>query len=137
MNTQELNFAYKVRHALNEKLDALPDSVTERLTLARHVALKNKKPDAALRAVIRQNAFAGNIGAFFRDQYDWFRRMGLTLPALILVCGLAGIYQYEEQHRIHETADIDVAVVTDELPPSAYADAGFKAYLDKVERRGG
>jgi hypothetical protein len=134
MNNQELNFAYKIRHALNESLDNLPENVTERLVHARQIAIKRKKADSPLFAAIRQTALAGNVGAFFQDQYSWLRRMGLTLPALVLVCGLMGIYQYEEQHQIRETADIDVAVLSDELPPSAYADSGFKVYL---ERRGG
>ena len=134
MNTEELNFAYKVRHALNEKLDALPQGVTDRLAHARQVAVKRKRQDSPLKVLVRQNAFAGNVGAFFQDQVDWLRRMGISLPALILVCGLMGMYHYEEQRQIRETADIDVAVLSDELPPSAYADAGFKAYLEK---RGG
>ena len=35
MNTDDLNFAYKVRHALNEQLDDLPASTTDRLAQAR------------------------------------------------------------------------------------------------------
>ena len=31
MNTDDLNFAYKVRHALNAHLDELPASTTDRL----------------------------------------------------------------------------------------------------------
>lgn len=134
MNTQELNFAYKVRHALNEGLEKLPASVTERLEFARHSAVKRKKNDSPLQVLVRQNSFAGNIGAFFKEEHSWIRRMGLSLPALVLVFGLMGIYQHEEQHQIRETADVDVAVLSDELPPSAYADSGFKAYLEK---RGG
>jgi hypothetical protein len=42
---------------------------------------------------------------------------------------LIGIVQYEKQLRINETADIDAAMLTDELPLSAYADHGFNAYL--------
>lgn len=134
MNTEELNFAYKVRHALNERLDHLSVGVTDRLAQARHAAVKRKRKDSPLKVLVRQNAFAGNVGAFFNDRLEWFRRMGISLPALVLVCGLMGLYQYEEQRQIRETADIDVAVLSDELPPSAYADAGFKAYL---ERHGG
>lgn len=134
MNAEELNFAYKVRHALNERLDSLPGDVADRLAHARQAAVKRKRKDSPLKVMVRQNAFAGNVGAFFQDQFDWFRRVGITLPALVLVCGLMGLYHYEEQRQIRETADIDVAVLSDELPPSAYADAGFKAYLEK---RGG
>ncbi|HWW72169.1 MAG TPA: DUF3619 family protein, partial [Duganella sp.] len=43
MNTDDLNFAYKVRHALNERLDDLPASTTDRLAQARKLALARKK----------------------------------------------------------------------------------------------
>lgn len=35
MNTEDINFAYKVRHALNAKLDELPASTADRLANAR------------------------------------------------------------------------------------------------------
>jgi hypothetical protein len=49
MNTEELNFAYKVRHALNETLDDLPPATTDRLAQARQMALARKKADGAAR----------------------------------------------------------------------------------------
>lgn len=45
MNTDDINLAYKIRHALNENLDALPASTTDRLAAARARALSRKKPD--------------------------------------------------------------------------------------------
>ena len=57
-NAQELNFGYKVRHALNEQLDALPPSKTERLASARKAALSRKKSDSPLRIFVRQKALA-------------------------------------------------------------------------------
>ena len=35
MNTDDINLAYKIRHALNDNLDALPASTTDRLAAAR------------------------------------------------------------------------------------------------------
>jgi hypothetical protein len=54
MNTDDLNFAYKVRHALNDKLDDLPASTTDRLAQARKMALARKKAhvDAPLTYVL-------------------------------------------------------------------------------------
>ena len=43
MNMNEENFAYKVRHALNEKLDDIPESVAQRLEQARLAAVGRKK----------------------------------------------------------------------------------------------
>jgi hypothetical protein len=52
---------------------------------------------------------------------------------LVLIVGLFGIYEYEQNQRINDLAEIDAAVLVDELPPDAYLDTGFTAYLDKTE----
>jgi hypothetical protein len=130
MNAQEKNFAYKMRHALNERLDDLPDNVTARLAHARGIAVSRKKKDAPVYVAIFRNAFAGITGSA-SGRSSWFGRMGLGLPALVLAVGLMGIVHYEEQRQIRETAAIDMAVLSDELPPAAYTDIGFSAYLER------
>ena len=42
---------------------------------------------------------------------------------------MGGIYHHEQQRRIAEIAELDAAVLSDELPLSAYLDHGFNAYL--------
>jgi hypothetical protein len=130
-NVQELNFGYKVRHALNEQLDVLPTSTTDRLASARKMALSRKKSESPLRVLVRQRAFAGEAGTIGNERFSWTMRLGLIIPLLVLVIGLVGIIQYEKQVRIDETADIDAAMLSDELPLTAYADTGFNAYLEK------
>ena len=131
-NVQELNFGYKVRRALNEQLHSLPTSTNERLASARKTALSRKKKDAPLAILVRRKALAGNTGGMFGDEHhSWYARLGFVLPIVILVVGLIGIVEYETQQRINETADIDAAMLTDDLPVVAYADHGFNAYLEK------
>lgn len=134
MNTEELNFAYKVRHALNERLDDLPPATTDRLAKARQMALARKKPDGAARrtATVVRSELAGVQGGNW--SFSWFNRMGVALPLLVLVAGLIGIYQYEQQEHIAEIAELDAAVLSDELPLSAYLDHGFNAYLNQSEQ---
>ena len=130
-NAQEINYAYKVRHALNERLDTLPASTTERLASARKIALSRKKSDAPMRVSVTRRALAGHVGNFVNEPLSWLGRIGLAVPVIVLVVGLVGIFQYEQQQRINETADIDAAMLTDDLPLTAYADHGFNAYLEK------
>jgi hypothetical protein len=133
MNTDDVNFAYKVRHALDEQLDQLPPSTTERLSAARKIALTRKKPHAP--ALVAQHAVAGNdsrMGASFLQPFSWIGRFGVVLPLLALAAGLVGIYQFEQQQHISELAELDVAVLSDELPLSAYLDHGFNAYLTQA-----
>ena len=129
MNTKQVNFAYKVRHALNENLDNLPAATTDRLMIARAKALELKRSNIPMRAVAPVHALAGSIGGMLGNGTPWFNRLGLVIPLLALVAGLSGIYKTEQQQRISDTADIDAAVLSDELPLSAYLDHGFSAYL--------
>lgn len=132
MNANQTNFAYKIRHALNENLDTLPANTADRLTSARKLALSRKKSDLGLRVTVMPRALAGNSGATMQDQHlSWFQRIGIIIPLLALLAGLAGIYEHEQNLRIAETADQDVALLTDEIPVSAYADHGFNAYIAK------
>lgn len=131
MNAKQLNFAYRVRHALNEDLNNLPGPTTERLAAARQIALARKKKDAPVRVFAAQRAIAGNVGAFFGDQLAWLGRLGLVIPVFAVMIGLGGLYQLEVQQRISDTADIDAAVLSDELPLDAYLDHGFNAFLAK------
>ena len=139
MNTDELNFAYKVRHALNERLDDLPASTTDRLAQARKVALARKKAhvEAPMSVRVANTGMAtagGFMGGLLPRGFGWLGRMGVAVPMLVLVAGLAGIYQYEQQQRIADLAELDAAVLSDELPLSAYLDHGFNAYLTQSEQ---
>jgi hypothetical protein len=125
MNTEDINFAYKVRHALNARLDELPASTADRLASARKMAISRKKAHAPVK--VSQRVLAGNFGAFF--SFSSLGRAGVIIPLLALVAGLSGIYQYEQEQRIAEIAELDAAVLSDELPLTAYLDHGFNAYL--------
>jgi hypothetical protein len=126
MNTDDINLAYKVRHALNDNLDSLPAPTVERLAAARALAMSRKKADAPLRKQARRPLF--NVDAWISP--SGLGRLGVALPLVALVAGLAGVYQYEQQQRIAELAALDAAVLSDELPLTAYLDHGFNAYLD-------
>ncbi|SEN27459.1 Protein of unknown function [Duganella sp. CF517] len=135
MNTDELNFAYKVRHALNERLDDLPASTTDRLAQARKLALARKKAHVEVPMSVRvAGTGMATSGGFLSQGFGWLGRMGVAVPMLVLVAGLAGIYQYEQQQRIADLAELDAAVLSDELPLSAYLDHGFNAYLTQSEQ---
>jgi hypothetical protein len=131
MTPQELNFAYKVRNALNENLDNLSPTTIENLAAARKIALSRKKKNSPLRALFPKRVLATDGGGFFTESFSWLPRMGLAIPLVVLVTGLVGIYQHEQERRINDTAEIDAGVLSDELPLSAYLDHGFNAYLAK------
>ena len=130
MNTDDINLAYKLRHALNENLDALPVSTTERLAAARALALSRKKADAPSRDA-RRPLF--DFKALFTGPA--LARMAVAVPLLALVIGMGGVNQHEQQERLAAMAEIDAAVLADELPLTAYLDHGFNAYVESQQRQ--
>jgi hypothetical protein len=131
MNTDDINLAYKIRHALNENLDTLPASTTERLAAARAQALSRKKANASLRAQAARGRF--DVRSLFATQ--WMTRAAVAAPLLAMVVGLVGVYQVEREQRVAELADLDAAVLSDDLPLTAYTDHGFNAYLAQQQQQ--
>jgi hypothetical protein len=137
MNTDDINLAYKIRHALNEQLDTLPASTTDRLAAARAAALARKKPEPASASAPNLNGW-GKLGALLRgpaNSRQMISRLAIAVPLLALVIGFGGVYQHEQQQHLAELAELDAAVLADELPLTAYLDPGFNAYLESQQRR--
>lgn len=134
MNVKDLNFAYQVKHALDQNLDNLPASTTERLASARKIAMSRKKPQP-LHVRVSQMALAGHgqIGNYLQSPLSWLGRVGIMTPLLIGALMFVGLYQFEKEQRITELAEIDAAVLADDLPVAAYVDQGFNAYLASRE----
>lgn len=130
MNVKDLNFAYRVKHMLDQNLENLPASTAERLASARKVALARKKPEP-MHIRVSRAAFAGaeHFGGYISSPLSWLGRVGVATPLLIGALVFVGLYQFEQEQRIAELAEIDAAVLADDLPVSAYVDQGFNAYL--------
>ena len=132
MNTDDINLAYKIRHALNDNLDNLPASTTARLAAARAQALARKKADAPARGKPSVQRTAFDVGSLFSMQ--WVARAAVVAPLLAMVAGMVGVYQYEREQRVAELAELDAAVMSDDLPLTAYTDHGFNAYLAQQQQ---
>lgn len=128
MNTDELKLAYQVRLILNRGLLSLSPSTLGRLALARKLAMSSKKREATHHAW-SAGTMSEKMGIFFNAPFSWLQGIGFAFPLIVLLVGLVGIYQFEQQERLYETAEMDALVLADELPLSAYADRGFNAYL--------
>ena len=130
----ERRFDWLIRQALNESAATLAPAALERLATARKAALRAQKQPQPRRVSAWQpelaRAYAGGGDSNDDKPGFGFARFGLAFSAL-LVAGacLTGLYQFEQQRRIEELADMDAAVLTDDLPISAYADHGFNAFL--------
>jgi hypothetical protein len=139
MNTDDINLAYKIRHALNETLDDLPASTTDRLAAARALALSRKKTAAqAARGQHRQQQrrpLFGQLDLASMFSMQWVARAAVVAPLVAMVAGLVGVYQAQHEQRMAEVAELDAAVLSDELPLTAYTDHGFSAYLVQQQQQ--
>ena len=61
----------------------------------------------------------------------WWTRVASVLPLVALVAGLVTISVWQDEDRTAEVADVDAALLTDELPPAAYTDPGFAQFLKR------
>ena len=53
----------------------------------------------------------------------------VPFPLVVLAAGLIVINTVQNERRASEVAEVDAALLTDDLPPSAYADPGFGQFL--------
>lgn len=137
LETNENEFVREMRRALDESAAAIPASTTDRLAAARRVALARKKAaePVFVHASVPAFAAAGVPGAFPASEprrRARFSRFMLAWPLGALVAGLFAIAYIEDQQRTAELADIDAAMLSDDLPLNAYLDHGFNAYLSRA-----
>ena len=130
-NTQD-QFGLRIAAQLNSASLALPHDITERLRAARTRAVAARlKPQARLQtstAVVHQNGAALlNFGG--DEGLNIWSRMASFLPLIALIAGLALIQNIMDDDRANELAEVDSALLIDDLPPAAYADPGFLQFL--------
>jgi Protein of unknown function (DUF3619) len=123
-------FGYRIRQALNEGLERLDYRTSYRLQQARQAALARHSSAQPEVGWVPAAQTAGGPPAS-AGLGSWMGRLGVAAPVLALAIGFFGIYQYQESRRISELADMDFAVLLDEVPLSTYADKGFGALLSQ------
>lgn len=140
LDTKELEFARQVRRALDENATSISPAAVDRLAVARRAALARKKPEPAAVTVFAPvfvPAVAGAAGGMPRAELPPRRRsrlgrFALAWPLAALVVSLVAVAYWEDQQRTAELADIDAAMLSDDLPLNAYLDHGFNAYLSRA-----
>jgi len=136
MNEREL--ARIVRGALDESAGRLPYRTTHRLAAARGAALSRARVETApryatqaLRAGHRPGAeIAGNPPPAL-----FWRIAAVIVPIALVAAGLFGISVLETHQRADDLAELDAAMIADDVPISAYADKGFGVYLRNASRQ--
>ena len=122
-------FGLLVSARLSDAAGELPYDISERLRAARVQALDKRK--IAVTRIATSVAVSGGTATltFGNEHLSWWGRLAAALPLLALVVGLIAITIVQNDNRADELAEIDAALLTDDLPPAAYADPGFTQFL--------
>jgi hypothetical protein len=106
---------------------SVPKEIKDRLYAARMKAISLKKPE---KVFVQKRAFASASGSWGSGSSNGlWDTIGWMAPLAVLVFGLIGIAQWQDDSRINDIAEVDAALLTDDVPPDAYTDSGFMAFL--------
>lgn len=122
----EARLAARLAGALKQQAHELPSGVEERLRFAREQALGRAR--AARASAAEGVGGGGGVGVLVRLG-PWWPRLGALLPLMVLVLGSLLLVDQREREDFAVAAEIDSALLADDLPPQAYADPGFVAFL--------
>ena len=127
----EARFGVRVASMLSERARSTAPDISERLRFAREQALVRAQ---AARRPVAQTATAPVVvgrgrSAVLANPLGWWFKLGSAAPLALLVLGLAGIAHVHDKAQIAAVAEVDAALLSDDLPPAAYTDPGFAEYL--------
>lgn len=122
-------FALRVAAHLTERSDSLAADLGERLRFARENALARAQAARAVQSSQPVGVSAAGAAVLGRSGWGWWLRIGAVAPAFALVAGLFLIQAWQDKAQISVAAEIDAALLADDLPPAAYSDAGFAEFL--------
>jgi hypothetical protein len=127
MNAREHEFARKIAGVLDQGTRDLDRDTLAQLAAAREQALAGIRVAPGW-APAWAGAWTGRIGG-------WTTGTRYVLPMAILLLGLMGIIYWQTGNGSgNELAEIDVRLLTDDLPIDAYLDKGFDSWLKRQSR---
>lgn len=121
MNEERL--AHQIRQRLNVGLLDISANAQQKLEAARKNALAHQKIGETQMVL----GMSGKAHSLNSGHDHTVLRRALAVTALVL--GMAFAYYWDGQQSLDELEEIDSALLRDELPPDAYLDKGFAAWL--------
>lgn len=133
LETRMTRFGLRVAAGLTERSDTLPADVSERLRFAREQALAKARTARATQTapstpVVATGGGTLALGSLGGRSPRWLKFASI-MPLLLLVAGLLLIEHSQWYEQVTAAAEIDTALLADNLPPAAYGDPGFSEYL--------
>ena len=135
VEAMQARFALRITAGLSElQAGSLGPDVDERLRFAREQALLRAREVRPTRlaapAGVAQSGGTMALGPGDRpDATPWWLRLGALVPLAVLLAGLVLIDSQYTRAQIEAAAELDAAILSDDLPPEAYRDQGFVEFL--------
>ena len=123
----ESRFALRVAARLSEQAQQIGPDVKERLRIGREQALERARLARVAQTSTSRSAVTA-VGAAILGG-GWWVKLGSALPLVALLVGLVLIQQSHLDEQISAAAEIDAALLADDVPPNAYSDPGFVEFL--------
>ena len=123
-------FSLKAVSYLSAGTADLPYDISERLRAARVQAVSKRKiAQTQSAASVTNNGSSAALTWGSGDGFSGWLRIGSFIPLVALVVGLLTINAVQSDNRAQEVAEVDAALLIDELPLAAFADPGFVQFL--------
>ncbi|MCS4508752.1 DUF3619 family protein [Xylophilus ampelinus] len=126
-------FGERIAARLSEGARVVPHDISQRLRMLRQQAVAHRRVvnvrARTASSIFGQGHTATATASFGQDGPGLWGRIAAVLPLAALAAGLFTIYTVQEDNRVHELAEVDSALLADDLPPSAYADPGFLQFM--------
>jgi hypothetical protein len=123
----ESRFGRSVAACLTEAAETVAPDVAERLRFAREKSLEIARRSRDGAQGVGVTAGGAAIAGF--SQSRWWLRFASVLPLVALVGGLLLIQDWQHRTQISVAAEVDEALLGDDLPLNAYRDPGFSEFL--------
>ncbi len=129
-HAQADHFGRRLSARLDVGTRSIDHAISERLRVAREGALARMAAQPGV-AVVNQGA--ASVLSMGGSPSVWSKVLGF-MPIVVLLLGLFCIDTVQDQYRADELADVDVELLTAELPPLAFTDPGFVHFLRATAR---
>jgi uncharacterized membrane protein (Fun14 family) len=133
-DAMQARFARRVVARLSDGAGDLGGDVTERLRFGRERALERAALARKTAASSSPVGVTAGGGALLGGGTGWWLRAASVLPLVALLVGLVLIQRWQTTAQISVAAEVDAALLADDLPPTAYRDAGFVEFLKTPPR---
>lgn len=130
MKQTEEELATRIASLLDEGANAVPPRIVDRLAAAREQALARHE---AQPASAWQWALATSSGRASGSPAR-SNNLRVALLAAVLLSAVAVAFTWHAKKAAPDIADIDAALLTDELPINAFLDQGFDSWLKRGSR---